>query len=331
LSKSIINGEDTLHRILIIGASGYIGTRLSYLLAMDGHLVTALCYPTKPIDKEWNAMMEEVIVGDITSYTTLDKLTDNYFDLAMQLVSLDNDASNGLPDFVCSTNVIPVWNILRLFNEKKNLPRLIYFSTIHVYGAFPSTKISESQMTIPTNPYGLTHLLAENVCNMFNANSDIKCLNIRLSNSYGSPLLGDKNCWSLVVNDLCRSVFERGEIELKSDGSALRDFIHYSDIYSAISLLIRSDWQGAEHTYNLSSGITYSILELAKIVKDAYMSRFDAPADIIFTGSTQTESKFTHDRYVIDNRKLLDLGFHQSIDINGGVNELFDYMESSNE
>ena len=48
-------------------------------------------------------------------------------------------------------------------------------------------------------------------------------------------------------------------IELKSDGSALRDFIHYTDIFNAIKLLINYQISKMDNTFNLSFGNTVSI------------------------------------------------------------------------
>ena len=64
---------------------------------------------------------------------------------------------------------------------------------------------------------------------------------MRLSNSYGEPYLENEDCWNLVVNNLCLSAFKFGKIEIKSSLSNTRNFIHYLDLYQAISLFIKSN------------------------------------------------------------------------------------------
>ena len=48
------------------------------------------------------------------------------------------------------------------------------------------------------------------------------------------PVLKNINCWWLVLNDLCRSAKKNGKITIKSDGTALRDFIALEDILKKV-------------------------------------------------------------------------------------------------
>lgn len=314
-----------MSNILIIGASGYIGSRLSYSLAKEGNNITAVCHSGIPTDKEWCNLMNQVVVRDITSKDVIEELTNQYYDTAIHLVSLDHKASNKIPEFVNSVNVMPVWNLLEAFKIKKTLKRFIYFSTIHVYGKLPNDVIDESFISKPINPYALTHLMAENICNMYNLNSDIQCVNVRLSNSYGSPFFKENNCWWLVVNDICRMAFTEKRIVLKSDGSALRDFIHYEDIFNAIkSILSKPSYD--ENTFNISSGKTTSILQLAEKIKHVFLSRCGVILPIILPHNCQVQKELTK-TYTISNKKLISTGFKQDFNLEKGINELFDYLE----
>lgn len=318
-----------MNNILILGASGYIGARLSYLLAKDGNSVTALCFSSVPKDKKWCSLMKEVVVGDITSDNVIDKITNQSFDVAIHLVSLDHNDSNNAPTFVNSVNVMPVWNLLESFKTKKTLKRFIYFSTIHVYGKIPYKVIKESHNTCPSSPYGLTHLLAENICNMYNATTDIDCINIRLSNSYGSPFFQDNNCWQLVVNDLCRTAFTQKKIVLKSDGSALRDFIHYKDIFNAIQLLLNNHTNELDNIFHLTSGITMPISQIVDKVRLIYKNRYGYKIPVIMPNCKQPTMKNRSKTYTISNSKIQLIGFKQEIDLETGIHELFDYLENN--
>jgi UDP-glucose 4-epimerase len=316
-------------RILVVGASGYIGARLSYLLAKENYAITTLCYPNVPDNKEWISLMHDVVIGDITKEKTIDKITDNYYDVVIYLVSLDHNDSNKKPAFVNSINVLPVWNLLEAFKTKNTLRKFIYFSTIHVYGKITNEAIKENYKTNPIAPYGLTHLLAENICNMYNISGKMNCINIRLSNSYGSPFFKENNCWWLVVNDLCRTAFNEHKIVLKSDGSPLRDFIHYRDIFKAIKTLIKSDTKNLNNVFNLSSGKTLSIFELATKVKNVYEEKYKEEISIIFPKGA--ESRRIKERYTISNKALKNIGFKDNTSIEEGIDELFDYLEKNEE
>ena len=308
-----------MKKVLLIGGSGYIGSRLSKYLAENGYKVFVLCRSI-PKNNSWKSLISGFIVGDITKNEVFDKLLDQEFDIAIHLVSLNNLDSEGDPDFVSSVNVLPTWNILRLLTQK-GLKKFIYFSTIHVYGSLPKTLITEDFITAPKNVYGLTHLLSENICNYFNETTKTDCISIRLSNGYGSPVLSDIDCWWLVLNDFCKTAYQKGQIIINSDGSPLRDFIHWHDIENALALIIK---YGKHNIYHMASGKTVSILELANKVKDVYYSRYNKQVCI----SLPEQVDKSNIKYTLSIKRLSDIGFKKAKGIDFGINEIFDYMEN---
>jgi len=324
-----------MNNILIIGASGYIGAKLSYLLAMDGYNITALCFPSFPENKKWTSVMKEVIVADITSEEVVGEITSQSFDVAVHLVSLDHFSSNKEPAFVNSVNVMPVWNLLEAFKLKKTLKLFIYFSTIHVYGKLTIGIIDESFPPSPRTPYGLTHLMAENICNLYNTSSSIACVNVRVTNSYGSPFFKENNCWWLVINDFCKKAFYDKKIIILSDGSPQRDFIHSLDVYRAIEILINNHKKNMKNNiYHISSGKTLTILDLAYTVKKVYKKQFNEDVQIIYHNKVKSEEKYKTrqaDKYIVDNSNLVSLGFQVKTNLIDGISEVFNYLKEDNE
>ncbi|MEG0163453.1 MAG: NAD-dependent epimerase/dehydratase family protein, partial [Mucinivorans sp.] len=269
------------HKILITGGSGYIGARLSAQLARAGYAVTPLCYPTVPIDPTWVSLMDRIIVGDVRNNEFLQNLAcSDHFDTIIHLVSLDHHQSTGDVSFVASVNITPTWSLLDIFS-KQGLKKFIYFSTMQVYGKLPSEQITEQHKPQSQSAYALTHLIGEQLCEYYNHNSETECRVVRLSNSYGAPIFVENNCWWLVVNDLCRMAHKDGQIILQSDGTPVRDFIHGNDVCRAVEAIIRTD--NPRMTYNVSSGNTLSILELANLVCKVYENRYNRPIKITTT------------------------------------------------
>jgi len=229
-----------LNKVLITGACGYLGARLCKHLAKNGYRVTAFDSYDPSAHSQWVLLMDEVVVGDIRDESTISDLADRNFDVVIHLISLDHHKSESSPNIVSSINVMPTWNLLNKFTQN-GLGKFIYFSTIHVYGKLPRETINEDYPSNPINAYGLTHLLSENICNYYNNKTNTECINVRLSNSYGSPVFKENNCWWLVINDLCKTAIEKNEIRLKSDGSPQRDFIHGNDVARAIQTLIETN------------------------------------------------------------------------------------------
>jgi len=165
-----------MNEVLITGANGYIGARLSKFLSENGYAVTALCFPSAPKDEKWSKSLNRVIVGDIRNESVIEEIASCNIDTVIHLISLDhNQCSKFSFNDVLSVNVSPTANLLEKLS-KKSLKKFIYFSTFQVYGSVEHTLITEDYKTLPLNVYGLTHLLSEKICNYYNSTSEIDCI-----------------------------------------------------------------------------------------------------------------------------------------------------------
>ena len=318
-----------MKKILITGACGYLGARLSKYFGENGYGVTTFDSFDPSDYVEWTSLMEEVIIGDIRDEKTISNLASKHFDVVIHLISLDHHKSEDNPNIVSSINLMPTWNLLYRLT-KNGLKKFIYFSTIHVYGNLPKGVITENQIPESINAYGLTHKLSEDICNYYNQKTETECIILRLSNSYGSPVFSENNCWWLVINDLCKTAFSKNEIKLHSDGSPQRDFIHSSDICRAIEILIKSKDSFNQNIFHLASGETLTILELAYIVRDVFKDRYLKEINISLPNNSTPVEPSSENRFSIDIGRMNKLGFQPKIQLKDGINELFDFFESHN-
>ncbi|MFV5694920.1 NAD-dependent epimerase/dehydratase family protein [Flavobacterium sp. LB3P122] len=310
-----------MKKILVTGGSGYIGARLCLHLANKGYAVTPLCHSKIPEDENWVSKMDSVIVGDVRDEKFLSELAENKYDVLIHLVSLDHNQSNGTPSNVSSVNITPVWSLLDIFS-KKGLQKFLYFSTAQVYGTLQEEAVTEVRKTNTQNAYGLTHHIGEIICEYYNRVSSAECCVVRLSNSYGAPIFNENNCWWLVINDLCKMAFTQKEIVLQSDGTPLRDFIHGWDVCRGVEAIIETS--EPHLTYNLSSGSTLSIMEIALKIKEIYANRY---GEKLLISSAINTNKNRQQRYLLDNSLLLSIGFEPKWTLESGINDLFDFLE----
>jgi UDP-glucose 4-epimerase len=277
--------------------------------------------------------MFAIVEGDLRLDETINSISELKPDIIIHLVSLDHFDSEKEPKFVNDVNVLPTWRLLNNCN-KMNLKKFIYFSTIHVYGKLGNDIINESHKIHTNNIYGLTHLLSENICNHYRGKTATDIITVRLSNSYGSPIFHDNNCWWLVINELCKEAFINKKILLKSDGSPQRDFIHGDDVCRAIvQILENRSKKYSNSIFHISSGETLTILEIAKKIKEVYCIRYSKDLQIITPNGIVSENEETleADKYEISNRKIRQIGFSTSVSIQDGINDLFDYLEKNHD
>lgn len=308
-------------KILVTGGSGYIGARLCLHLSNEGYAVTALCHSKIPSDEMWVAKMDKVLIGNVGDDLFLKEIADYEYDILIHLVSLDHNQSNGNPSLVSSVNIIPVWSLLDVFS-KRGLKKFVYLSTAQVYGMLRDEVVTENNRLFTKNAYSLTHQIGEVICEYYSRTTEVDCHVVRLSNSYGAPIFEENNCWWLVVNDLCRMAYTEKEIVLQSDGTPLRDFIHGWDVCKGIQTILETSEN--HMIYNLSSGTTLSIIEIAEKIKEVFTNRYGIRITIKVA---EQKNNLQTGVYKIDNTLISTLGFKTKWSLEDGINDLFDYLE----
>jgi UDP-glucose 4-epimerase len=317
-----------MKRILVLGAGGYLGSHLCRYLRSQGHFIIGCDRETSKT--AWPDVTDERIVGDIQKPEIVRRLWETEPDVLINLISLDHFLSERNVGETCSINVLPTWTILQDAKGRR-LEKLIYFSTIQVFGAISPALTGEEIPKKPANLYGLSHFISEEIVKYYDQKIGFPCLTLRLSNGYGEPVFKDTNCWWLVVNDLVKTAFSERKIELKSDGSPQRDFLHVRDICRAVEFLVMKNKEDLDHhVFHLASGITHTILEIACVVRSVYENRYRRKLPVFVQGVDRTEAVSavsSSPKFTIDIGRLKKLGFLPSVDLRAGVTGLFEYLE----
>ena len=153
--------------------------------------------------------------------------------------------------------------------------RLVYLSTVHVYGArmTAGATLTEDMRPEPRSAYAISRLASEHVAATLAAGA-FELVILRLTNSVGAPADPGVDRWSLVANDLARQGTLLGRMELRSAGVQWRDFVALTDVCSAIVAACEPNGgRLSPGTYNLGSGRPATVLELAGLVQDALADR----------------------------------------------------------
>jgi UDP-glucose 4-epimerase len=109
------------------------------------------------------------------------------------------------------------------------------------------------------------HRAGEDAVLMAHAAGTVQGIVVRLSNSFGAPVEPEVDCWSLLVNDLCRQAVATRQMVLRTAGQQRRDFVAISDACRAIVHLLKAPAAiVAEGLFNVGSGWAPTLLEMAE-------------------------------------------------------------------
>jgi UDP-glucose 4-epimerase len=169
--------------------------------------------------------------------------------------------------------------------------KFVFSSTAAVYGEPSRTPIDEEHQQRPTNPYGWTKLIIEEILRTYDSAYGLKFVALRYFNAAGaSGRLGEAHDpESHLIPNVLRAALGKthkvsvfGKNYLTPDGTAIRDYIHVLDLCGAHLLALKHlRAGGASESINLGSGEGYSVLEVIdaarRITGREIKTQFDEP------------------------------------------------------
>ncbi len=243
-------------RILITGASGYIGRHLIYLLNQENVEIRAFARSPKPAGLagiEWQQ-------GDIRHLARVQEAMQGCTSMVhLACLPLGPSFQNPLNDF--QVNVLGTLNVLSAA-QAAGVRQVIYTSTAQVYGFTERLPMAEDHLPQPASPYAASKLCGEHLCTIFARCYGLNTMILRLFNVYGLAL--DGSVRNTVESLFLRRVRQGLPPIIKGDPTQGRDFIHASDVIRAIRLAL--DKVGEGTVINIGTGQMTTLIELAELV-----------------------------------------------------------------
>jgi UDP-glucose 4-epimerase len=222
-----------MNRIIVIGATGFIGRSLCQLLQQS--------------DKEYVGLgSKEVDLLNPQSIHQLSKLI-GHGDVVINLAAISptKDVDTLLKNLIMANNFVKGCG-------GKKLKKLIIISSDAVYGDNSGT-YSESSSMIPDTFHGIMHMTREMIFRQ--VESEIHSI-VRPTNVYG---VGDPHN-SYGPNRFIREALGRKEINIFGKGKSTRDFIYVEDVAKIIFAVMQSN---NSITINAVTGFSVSFKDIA--------------------------------------------------------------------
>lgn len=256
---------------LVTGGAGFIGSHIADRLIESGYRVVI-------IDNESTGFRENVnpeaiyIRGDITNIGDLRRAFSYNINVVFHVAGQASTIrSFDDPDNDLRVNVNGTINVLKMCLEH-HVPRLLYASSMTVYGQPTTIPTSEFEPCKPISYYGITKYAAERYVHAtgerVDLDFDFHATSFRMFNVYGERQ-SLENPYQGVVSIFIANVLNGEPIIIHSDGKQSRDFVHIQDVVNAWMLALDNEAAYGQ-VFNLGTGIHRSINELADITLAAF-------------------------------------------------------------
>jgi UDP-glucose 4-epimerase len=254
-------------KILVTGGAGFIGSHLCDRLLADGHDVVV-------IDNESTGRRSNVsprahyVFGNVTRIEQLRPAFAGPLDAVLHIagqVSLIRSFSEPAVDL--RTNVEGTLNVLRLCLERR-VPRLLYASSMTVYGHAAELPTPEDAPCRPVSYYGIAKHAAERyvhaTAQRLDLDFEFRVTSFRMYNVYG-PRQALDNPYQGVLGIFLGNALRGEPLTIFGDGEQSRDFIYVDDVVDAWVRALENPAADGQ-TFNIGSGRRTSIRQLAEHV-----------------------------------------------------------------
>ena len=271
-------------KILVTGGAGYIGGVAAKHLLDAGHQV-AVFDNLELGHKQALDPRAEFILGDLREFAQIRAAMNTARpDAVMHFAAYALvGESSADPGKYFRNNDLGGLNLADAMLEC-GVKRIVFSSTCATYGQPETMPITEDTPQRPTNPYGQSKLIYEQMLEWYRRIHDFKPVYLRYFNACGAEgALGeDHQIETHIIPNILKvplgqspTVKVFGDDYNTPDGTCVRDYIHISDLARAHLLAITSDYCGA---LNLGTGAGFSVKQIIEAARE--VTGHPIPAEI---------------------------------------------------
>lgn len=255
-------------KLLVTGGAGYIGSVVTSQLLDAGHAVTVL-------DDLSTGHRESIPEGAdfirARIHDSRSHLIGQGFEAVLHFAakSLVSESVTS-PELYWENNVAGTFALLEAMRAAE-IPTVIFSSTAATYGEPDDSPITEQTPTNPVNAYGASKLAVDHMLSSYCRAHGLAATSLRYFNVGGardrfgemhSPethLIPNLLAVAAGRSDACK-IF--GTDYATSDGTALRDYLHVTDLGRAHLLALGASTAGVHRINNLGTGEGYTVRQV---------------------------------------------------------------------
>lgn len=281
--------------ILVTGATGFLGSHLTRIVADAGAQVVALVrdeVPPTPVIHEWNRQQITLVRGDVRDQELLERVLGEYEVASVIHLAAQTQVqiANRNPMSTWDSNVRGTWALMEACRRSPTVGQVVIASSDKAYGAQPALPYTEDMPLLARNPYDVSKACADLIAMSYHEAFDVPVAVTRCGNFFGP---GDTN-WARLIPGTIRSLLRGERPVVRSDGSPTRDYLHVEDgalAYLRVVEAMADDPRTAGEAYNFSTERPLSVLELIKLLGQA-TGQSDLEPDVRASATHEIDHQF---------------------------------------
>ncbi|WP_319002297.1 NAD-dependent 4,6-dehydratase LegB [Dechloromonas denitrificans] len=311
-----------IHKVLVTGADGFIGSHLVEELVKAGYSVRALCQYNS--FSSWGWLDEspcrnevEVVLGDVRDPAQMHSIAkgiDTIFHLAA-LIAIPY--SYQAPSSYVDTNIQGTLNVLQAALDA-GVGRIIHTSTSEVYGTARFVPINEEHPLQAQSPYSATKIGADALAFSFFSSFGLPVTIARPFNTYGPR----QSARAVIPTVITQILTGKKKIKLGSLAPT-RDFNFVLDTCAGFLALAGCD-AAVGKTVNIGSGSEISVGDTVRLIARLIGMDVDIECDDQRLRPAASEVE----RLCCDNKLIRELtGFLPAYDLEQGLRKTIEWLQ----
>jgi CDP-glucose 4,6-dehydratase len=251
-------------KVIVTGGAGFIGAHLVELLLNHKYEVVVIdiqkfCksyFFLNHLDKKIDYRIVDIRKKrQVESFFT--SLHPTYV-IHLAALPIIQDAYE-IPYDTFETNIMGTVNILEACRKDSKIKKILVASSDKAYGKTKKAYIESSPLQ-GDHPYDVSKSCEDLIAQTYFRTYGLPIIITRFGNVYGE---GDLH-FDRIVPGICKSIITGKPLDIRSDGTYVRDYIYVKDVVAGYLMLMESKNNIEGEAYNFSSTDIYSVLDLVR-------------------------------------------------------------------
>ena len=261
---NIIQKLSEVSTFTVIGASGYIGSKLVNKLTDSGCNVIRSSRRDTIMNGDSEFVMAEL--DSLDFWLNIVEKSDVIIHLAG---NTSINVANDNPALDLNSSVVPIYRLIEACKILRKRPRVVFASTVTAYGFTDNLPVSEATAENPESFYDLHKFFVERQLVLATKLNICDGVSLRLANVYGPSSANSSANDRGILNKIIGLALAGDIVSLYGGGNYIRDYIYIDDVVDAFILASISS-KSAGEVFNVGSGVGTSVRDAFNAVTQEF-------------------------------------------------------------